>query len=125
MGGYNDFWLDYEPSGDRRTSLIVDPPDGRLPALTPEGVALRLTDSLIEDLPIPLPVRVRGAATAPTGPRTAASSAALVGFNSGPRRAATTTTCSDRGPRRQNEMVHDMPVHSSAGRSFRGMAVGG
>src|SRR5439155_5820146 len=34
---YNDFWWD---SGDkvvstRRTSLIVDPPDGKLPALTP------------------------------------------------------------------------------------------
>jgi hypothetical protein len=36
---YNDFWWD---SGSqvvptRRTSLIVDPPDGRMPALTPEG----------------------------------------------------------------------------------------
>ena len=36
---YNDFWWD---SGNRvvptrRTSLIVDPPDGKLPALTPEG----------------------------------------------------------------------------------------
>ena len=36
---YNDFWWD---SGDnivrtRRTSLIVDPPDGRLPELTPAG----------------------------------------------------------------------------------------
>jgi hypothetical protein len=36
---YNDFWWD---SGTRvvptlRTSLIVDPPDGRIPALTPEG----------------------------------------------------------------------------------------
>jgi len=36
---YNDFWWD---SGNkvvptRRTSLIVDPPDGKLPALTPAG----------------------------------------------------------------------------------------
>jgi hypothetical protein len=42
VGGYNNFWID---SGDRvavidgqhRTSLIVDPPDGRVPALTDEG----------------------------------------------------------------------------------------
>jgi hypothetical protein len=42
VGGYNGFWLD---PGDRvitidgvpRSSIIVDPPDGRIPALTPEG----------------------------------------------------------------------------------------
>jgi hypothetical protein len=33
------FWLDYgaRVSSSMRTSLIVDPPDGRIPALTPEG----------------------------------------------------------------------------------------
>ncbi len=40
VGGYNTFWLDPGSSytivnGERRTSLIVDPPDGRVPALTP------------------------------------------------------------------------------------------
>lgn len=35
-GAYNAFWWDRGRS-TRRTSLIVDPPDGRLPALTPEG----------------------------------------------------------------------------------------
>ena len=40
VGGYNNFWLDPGSSytivnGERRTSLIVDPPDGRVPALTP------------------------------------------------------------------------------------------
>ena len=36
---YNEFWWDRgtEVVPDRRTSLIVDPPDGRIPALTPEG----------------------------------------------------------------------------------------
>src|SRR2546429_1609482 len=36
---YNEFWYDRGKSvvGSRRTSLIVDPPDGRLPPLTPEG----------------------------------------------------------------------------------------
>jgi hypothetical protein len=42
VGGYNTFWLDGgtkypKINGERRTSLIVDPPDGRVPALTPEA----------------------------------------------------------------------------------------
>jgi len=42
VGGYNTFWLDPGSSytivnGERRTSLIVDPPDGRVPSLTPAG----------------------------------------------------------------------------------------
>jgi hypothetical protein len=36
---YNDFWWDRGTKviGSRRTSLIVDPPDGRMPQLTPAG----------------------------------------------------------------------------------------
>jgi hypothetical protein len=36
---YNQFWYDRGTKviGTRRTSLIVDPPDGKIPALTPEG----------------------------------------------------------------------------------------
>jgi hypothetical protein len=36
---YNEFWYDRgdKIAGSKRTSLIVDPPDGRLPAWTPEG----------------------------------------------------------------------------------------
>jgi len=36
---YNEFWRDRGNNlvGDRRTSLIVDPPDGRIPPLTPEA----------------------------------------------------------------------------------------
>ncbi len=37
-GAYNAFWWDRGGSTGR-TSLIVDPPDGRLPALTPEAQA--------------------------------------------------------------------------------------
>ena len=38
-GAYNNFWWDYGTKviGTRRTSLIVDPPDGRMPPLTPEA----------------------------------------------------------------------------------------
>ncbi|MGE3705252.1 MAG: hypothetical protein AB7I13_08270 [Vicinamibacterales bacterium] len=36
---YNDFWWDFGKKivGTKRTSLIVDPPDGRIPELTEEG----------------------------------------------------------------------------------------
>jgi hypothetical protein len=38
-GAYNNFWWDYgnKVVGTRRTSLIVDPPDGRMPPMTPEA----------------------------------------------------------------------------------------
>jgi hypothetical protein len=44
VGGYNNFWLDagskyVTVNGQKRTSLVVDPPDGRVPALTPEARA--------------------------------------------------------------------------------------
>ena len=37
---YNEFWYDRgsKLGPDRRTSLIVDPADGRIPALTPDGL---------------------------------------------------------------------------------------
>jgi hypothetical protein len=52
-GSYNAFWLERGTRviGTRRTSLVVDPPDGRIPPLTPEGRsraaawAVRGTDS--------------------------------------------------------------------------------
>ena len=36
---YNQVWWEYGAKvvGTRRTSLIIDPPDGRIPSLTPEG----------------------------------------------------------------------------------------
>lgn len=87
VGGYNDFWLDYGTTvvGDRRTSLIVDPPNGRLPALTAEGEALRQVGSLMEDLPIEGLVRVRSAGTGSDYPEDRGlAERCLVGFNSGP-----------------------------------------
>jgi len=38
-GSYNQFWFDSGTNviSTRRTSLVVDPPDGRIPPLTPEG----------------------------------------------------------------------------------------
>src|SRR5438552_9874895 len=42
VGGYNTFWLDPGAhfttiDGQKRTSIVVDPPDGRVPPLTPEA----------------------------------------------------------------------------------------
>ena len=39
VGNYNTFWFDRGTTviGTRRTSLVVDPPDGRIPPLTPEA----------------------------------------------------------------------------------------
>jgi len=50
VGGYNTFWLDPGSTftivnGEIRTSIVVDPPDGRLPQLTPaarQRIAARL-----------------------------------------------------------------------------------
>ena len=44
VGGYNTFWVDpgtryVRVDGHKRSSLIVDPPDGRVPALTPAAQA--------------------------------------------------------------------------------------
>ena len=43
VGGYNNFWMDRGTRviGTRRTSLIIDPPNGRLPEMTEEGQARR------------------------------------------------------------------------------------
>ena len=39
VGSYNEVWFDRgtKVAGGRRTSLITDPPDGRVPAMTPAG----------------------------------------------------------------------------------------
>ncbi len=37
VGAYNNFWMDRGTKPTGRTSLIVDPPDGRIPPLTPEA----------------------------------------------------------------------------------------
>jgi hypothetical protein len=46
VGGYNTFWIDrgtgaYQVDGQWRTSILIDPPDGRMPAATDEARAAR------------------------------------------------------------------------------------
>jgi hypothetical protein len=85
VGGYNDFWLDGGVSvvGDRRTSLIVDPPDGRVPPL--KAGAPHQIGSLIEDMPRQQPIRVLSTGTSAEGPEDRGlAERCLVGFNAGP-----------------------------------------
>ena len=50
---YNEFWRDRGTTltAGRRTSLIVDPPDGKVPPLTPEARQRRAANSQRERLP--------------------------------------------------------------------------
>ena len=46
VGGYNSFWIDrgssaFKGAGEWRTSILIDPPDGRFPSPSPELVAER------------------------------------------------------------------------------------
>jgi hypothetical protein len=68
VGGYNTFWLDPGSTftvvnGEIRTSIVVDPPDGRLPALTP-GARQRIAARLLAGAGA-LPSQDRGLETAP------------------------------------------------------------
>jgi hypothetical protein len=62
-GHYNEFWRDVGPAvASRRTSLIVDPPDGRIPAFTAEGArrrAAQLEGEHLAEGPEGLPLRLR------------------------------------------------------------------
>ena len=85
VGAYNDFWIDSGSTvvGDRRTSLITDPPDGRVPAVV-AGVT-RQSGSLMEDLAAKPPIRVLATGARANGPEDRGlSERCLVGFNSGP-----------------------------------------
>jgi len=71
---YNDFWWDRGTRvvGTRRTSLIVDPPDGRIPALTAEAEKRLAAEDQLRERPAEGPED-----------RTVAERC-LMGFNAGP-----------------------------------------
>ena len=43
-GNYNQFWLVDRDWHDRRTALVIDPPDGKIPPMTPEAQARRAAE---------------------------------------------------------------------------------
>ncbi|MEE3203072.1 MAG: hypothetical protein VX262_07245 [Acidobacteriota bacterium] len=71
---YNNFWWDRGTTavGTRRTSLVVDPPDGQIPELTEAGAARRADRLRINQRP------TEGPEDRPLGER------CITGFNSGP-----------------------------------------
>ena len=77
---YNDFWFDWGTSVTTdRTSLIVDPPDGRVPSLTPEARMQRAARAEAR--------RGVGADEPPPGgwvTHLGAAVRCIVGFNAGP-----------------------------------------
>jgi hypothetical protein len=88
-GAYNSFWWDWgtELADDLRTSLIVDPPDGRLPAITPEAEARREEQNRLRTPPVRdlFSYSANPAEFLPEGPESVGlSERCLVGFNAGP-----------------------------------------
>ena len=84
VGGYNQFWVESLAQGQNlRTSLIVDPPDGRMPPLQP-GVKSE-NGGLGPDTGGQRPVRFRVGGVRKDGPEDRGlSERCLMGFNSGP-----------------------------------------
>ena len=86
VGAYNDFWFDRGAGvvDDRRTSLIVDPADGRVPARQP-GVVEQGGAANAEDVASTRPVRFRVGGIGTDGPEDRGlAERCLLGFNTGP-----------------------------------------
>ena len=85
VGGYNNFWFDRGAGvvDDRRTSLIVDPPDGRVPAAQPDAKQQATTNDDTAQPDRPVRFRVGGVGTHGPEDRGLAERC-LLGFNTGP-----------------------------------------
>ncbi|MDX1382925.1 MAG: hypothetical protein R3190_04725 [Thermoanaerobaculia bacterium] len=79
---YNDFWWDWgdELTADRRTSLIVDPPDGRVPPMT--EAAKKAMAAQRDRRPVRAMVVIGSKAWGPED--LGLSERCLLGFNAGP-----------------------------------------
>jgi hypothetical protein len=85
VGGYNNFWFDRGAGvvGDRRTSLITEPQDGRVPRLRQD--VRHQIGSLGADLPSERPIRYRAGGAGIDGPEDRGlAERCILGFNSGP-----------------------------------------
>ncbi len=85
-GAYNNFWMDYGTTmnEDRRTSLITDPANGRMPKLTEEAVA-RMKADHARNHPVRAIVSIGVVNFLPEGPeKLGLSERCLLSFNAGP-----------------------------------------
>jgi hypothetical protein len=82
---YNRFWYDDRVTNqDERTSLIVDPPNGKLPRLVPD-TERQVGSYKRAHLPAERPIRYRGGGAYPNGPEDRGlAERCILGFNSGP-----------------------------------------
>jgi len=80
---YNAFWWDWgdELTADKRTSLIVDPPNGRIPPITEEE---KEAQARRRNEPRPVRLRVRIGSPAHGPEDLGLSERCLLGFNAGP-----------------------------------------
>ena len=88
-GAYNFFWFDWgtELHQDLQTSLIIDPPNGRLPAVTPEARARMVQQNRQRSPPVRDLFSYSADVTVfrPAGPESLGlSERCLVGLNAGP-----------------------------------------
>ena len=81
---YDDFWVDAGSTvvSDRRTSLIVDPPDGRIPPLTAD--AQQRARRARETWQLPIRERIKGRSPAHAPWDLGLAERCLVGLSSGP-----------------------------------------
>ena len=85
-GAYNNFWMDYGTvmNEDRRTSLIIDPKNGRLPALT-QGALAQLKKNNLRQTPVRDIISIGLTKFRPEGPEVLGlSERCLLSFNAGP-----------------------------------------
>ncbi len=87
-GSYNQFWFDRgtRVTGDKRTSLIVDPPDGKIPSLKPAVTKGMDVDSVSSESEVgSRPVRFAVGGVGADGPEDRGwSERCILGFNAGP-----------------------------------------
>ena len=127
VGAYNRFWFDYGTNvvEDRRTALIVDPPDGRLPPLMPQ--ALQQFGSFGDDVPDEAhrqpPLRYRSGGAGTDGPEDRGlAERCIVGFNAGPPMAPSSYNNNVQLLQTPNhvviftEMIHDARIVPLDGR---------
>ena len=106
---YNDFWNDRGARvvDDRRTSLIVDPPDGRIPPPRP-GARRQLAVTAEHAAPQERPVRFLVGGIGMRGPEDRGlAERCLLGFNTGPP----IVPVAPRGRYNQNMQLFQTPDH--------------
>ena len=110
---YNDFWWDFGTRISKQPSLVVDPPDGRIPALTPDAQERIAQRRNRYDNPEERPLAER----------------CILGFNSGPPMvpSAYNNNVQIVQTRGQvvivNEMIHSARIVDVSGRPHRPPAI--